>query len=89
MLPRPPSFSTPTTFARDDIQAGSRPEATAATSIAATVNASTGTSMSKVIHDGGGFVEIAQTVADSQPTDTYGQPDADGGADGGDAAGSR
>ena len=47
VLPRPPSRRTSTTFARDDIHAGSRPESTAAAIVAATVTASTMPSTSK------------------------------------------
>ena len=64
VLPRPPSFSAPTTLARDAIQAGSSPETTAATSVAPTVNVSTKTSMSNTIHAGGGVSRL-RTVVDS------------------------
>ncbi len=73
VLPRPPSLSAPTTPARDDIQAGSRPEPTAATSMAATVKASTGASRSKRIQAGGGVGRLRMT-ADSQSTDTLASP---------------
>ncbi len=68
VLPRPPSRSTSAALARDDISAGSRPENTAAASVARTVNARTGASTSNVIHDGGGFSRFL-TVADSQSID--------------------
>jgi hypothetical protein len=47
--PRPPSRSVALVSARDDIHAGSSPEASAATSVALTVTASTVTSTSNVM----------------------------------------
>ena len=67
VLPRPPSFKAYTMLAREDIQAGSRPETTAASKVAATVKISTGVSMSKVIQEGGGLSRLRK-VALSQPT---------------------
>ena len=80
VLPRPPPLSTSTTEARDDIQAGTSPDTTAATIVAATVHASTRPSTSNVIHDGGGFSRLC-SVDDSQSIDKYASADADGRAD--------
>ena len=63
--PRPPSFSTAATLAREAIQAGSSPETTAAASIAPTLKTSTRPSMSNVIHEGGGKSKL-RTVVDSR-----------------------
>ena len=49
VVPRPPSRSTALALARDDIQAGSRPDSTAAAIVAATVTASTMPSTSNVM----------------------------------------
>ena len=73
VLPRPPSLRASTTLARDEVHAGSRPDTTAAISAAPTVKASTGPSMSKVIHEGGGL-SLLRTAALSQSTDTRARP---------------
>ena len=65
VLPRPPSRNTAFVSARDDIHAGSSPDATAAIIVAPTVTDRTTASTSKVIHDGGGVSRLC-SVADSQ-----------------------
>src|SRR6516225_7166341 len=70
VLPRPLSRSTSAALPRDDIHAGRSPDATAATSVAVTVTASTTASTSNVIHDGGGFSRL-RTTADSQSIEPY------------------
>ncbi len=65
VLPRPPSLNTALVSARDDIHAGSSPDAIAATTVAPTVTASTTPSTSKEIHEGGGFSRF-RIVAESQ-----------------------
>src|SRR5918994_7521232 len=55
VLPRPASLKTSTAFALDEITAGSKPENTAAASVASTVKISAAPSTSNVIQDGGGF----------------------------------
>jgi hypothetical protein len=74
VLPRPPSFRTETTFAREAIQAGKRPETTAAARVASTETARTDASMSNRIQAGGGLssprmvVDRASTQSEASPT---------------------
>src|SRR5690242_21438649 len=73
VLLRPPSRRTELVSARDDIQAGNSPDATAASSIATTLMASAAASTLKVIQDGGGLSRL-RTALDSQLVAPYAIP---------------